>query len=348
MHETKDIQYNRVIQAINGALKQEKSQFIISPFEFENSYKNQLLFFFKPECFFQGKDAVPVDLLEMVFKKFLRFEVAISGVLLLDGKRLEELSIMNRHYGFIDTLSRNASKMLSGEETDRVKEILGIGNISDYQVLGGHEFLEQYPDFDAKSLDEFWLQKKSFKLRSGFYLQEYVLEGKKLILFNGFHPSQIRYYTDPMHEIIVLLLHSNTSWKILKQDLAGDTYPDRAKADSIRGEIFKNRQEYGFPGVSISRNFIHLSAGPFEALYEMNNFLKEINGIPFDLRQSNIYRLMKQIREGRKVDEDIDRCLANPTAKINGVDTGLFLFTEEKDTTEAIFDYFEFFSRPGS
>jgi hypothetical protein len=319
--------HKEIMKAIQNALVQEESEFIISNFKFEQSFENQLLFFFKPECFFQGNTPELRNLMDMTLKKLIQFNVETSGILLLDGKRLEELAIMDRHYGFINKLSRESSQTLSRKELNKVQASLGIDDISSYQVLGGHEFLKQYPEFNEETLNELWMTKKSIKLRSGFYLQEYEVHGKKIILINGFHPSQ-------------LLLHSNTNWKILKNDLAGDTFPERAKEDSIRGEIFKNRQNYGLSDVSISSNCIHLSAGPFEAFFEIHNFLINIEHIRFNLDQTNISRLMneKGIRK-----EETERSLSNPTTEINGTYTDLFTFTEEKDTTNAISEFCEFF-----
>jgi hypothetical protein len=157
---------------------------------------------------------------------------------------------------------------------------------------------------------------------------------------NGFHPSQLRHFTDPHHNIVVLLLKSATDWKILKHDLAGDTFPEEAKENSIRGDIYRNSSKYGVKDISISRNCVHLSAGPFEALFEINNFLKNIPGVNFKLEQANIARLMS--REGLKNDE-IERCLSNPTAEFNSKLIDLFTFTEDMNSTEAISEYQKYF-----
>lgn len=332
----------RHIERICDSLNQTEQELTVSGFEFGKSTENELLFFFKPECFFSGDTTQIKTIIEMVFEKFNEFKVEISGTLLLGGKRLEELSIMDRHYGFINRLSKDASKILSEKDLEKIQLALGIDNLENYNLLGGHECLRQYPEFDEKSLDEFWQTKKSIKLRSGFYLQEYSLKEQKILLINGFHPSQLRHYTEPSHKIAVLLLNSDTDWKVLKNDLAGDTFPEKAKENSIRGELFKNRQKYGVRNVSISSNCVHLSAGPFEALFEIDNFLKNIEGIQFDLEQTNIARLMA---ENALKKEEVERILLNPTAQINKGSTDLFTFTEEKNSTEAISEYHKYFTR---
>ena len=189
----------------------------------------------------------------------------------------------------------------------------------------------------------FWQTKKSIKLRSGFYIQQYSIKEQQVILANGFHPSQLKHYTNPLHKIVLLLLNSHTDWKILKNDLAGDTFPEWAKGDSIRGEIFGNRQKYGIQNVSISNNCVHLSAGPFEALFEINNFLSNIKDIDFSLDKTNIARLMN--KNGFEK-EEIRRCLLNPKIQIDEIPTDLFTLTEEKNSNEAISEYRKYFIEP--
>ncbi len=342
MNDTKRMQ---LIKKILSSMGQEKSDLTISDFKFKKSpeTENEVLFFFKPECFLVGNTKQIKAILEMVFEKFTEFKVDISGILLLDGKRLEELSIMDRHYGFINRISKEASKIVSQEDLKKIQLAVGINNLENYKLLGGHEVLRKYPEFNEKSLDEFWQTKKSIKLRSGFYVQQYSIKEQQVILVNGFHPSQLRHYTNPLHKIILLLLNSDTDWKILKNDLAGDTFPERAKGHSIRGEIFRNRQKYGIQNISISNNCVHLSAGPFEALFEINNFLSNIKNIGFNIDKTNVARLMK--KNGFEK-EEVKNCLLNPKIQINDVPTDLFTFTEEKNSNEAISEFREYFLTP--
>lgn len=276
----------------------------------------------------------------MVGERFSQFKVETSGAMVLDGGRLEEFAILDRHYGFINRHSKQASRIVSPEDMALIHQQLGLDKPRDYKVLGGHEFLHAFPDFDEVSLREFWNTKKSLRLKSGFYFQSYRHLGHCIILVNGFHPMQLRRYTRPQHKILVLLLNTDTPWPKLKAELSGDTYPERAHSDSIRGEIFKNPEKYGLPQIAIANNCIHLSAGPFEGLFEMDNFLNNIPGTGYDLTKTNIARLMAQ--QAIKIDS-VEHARQNPHATINGEDTDLFGFTEEKNTAEAIKDYRSYF-----
>lgn len=321
-------------------LKTNRDETIISPFDFSSGGENQLLFFFKPECFRHGYTSLTRNMFDMVFRKFTDFDVRVQGMLLLSGARLEELSIVDRHYGFINKLSREASRIITEEERARMFESLDVRNPGSFVILGGHEFLKQYPDFDEKSLNDCWQSKKSLKLRSGFYYQRYNINGQDFILVNGFNPIQIRRYTHPLQRILVLMVHSDTQWTLLKNDFAGDTYPDRSKPISIRGEFFKNHLHYGVHVVDISFNCVHLSAGPFEALIEIDNFLKNIKDVHFDLRETNVSRFL------RKMDlppQTLSHIISNPRASVNGTETDLFTCTEEKNTSDALKIYAQYF-----
>ncbi len=330
-----------IVRDVVDAAFSDKDEFLISGFEFNKDRKNELLFFFKPECFLSGSPENTGHIVEMVFDKFNQYKTEISGALLLRGDRLDELSIMDRHYGFINKLSRNASGMVGEEELSKIRESLGPVSLEECRILGGHEFLERFDGYDEKLLDDLWLSKKSIKLRSGFYIQKYNVNAEDIILVNGFHPAQLRHFTDSSHKIVVLLLHSDADWNILKNNMVGNTFPEKAEQDSIRGELFLNSGRYGIPEVSISNNCVHLSAGPFEALFEMKNFLKDIQGVTFDLNKTKMYNLMAAKGLAGK---DVERCIQNPVARINEKSTDIFTLTEDRNSAEAIADFIKYFT----
>ncbi|MCP4218027.1 MAG: nucleoside-diphosphate kinase [bacterium] len=333
--------YLKLKEAVLDAVERGDSEAIISPFDFDKSRENEFIFFYKPDCFLDNSREQMGKLLEMTFEQFSRFQVKVSGVLLLDGKRLDELSTMDLHYGFINKLSKEASQLVAKEELEAIRVSLGLETLEEHIILGGHECLKQFPALEIEPLTTLWDSKKSFRLRSGFYYQDYEIEGKKVILINGFHPLQLVRFTNPRHRILVLLLHSDTDWSILKNDLSGGTFPEKANAESIRGVLYRNNEEYGLPEVSISHNCIHLSAGPFEALFEIDNFFKRIDGIDYKLENTNIARLMEN-----PCPEVLVHCLNNAVAVIDGEETDLDTRTEEKNSLPSIADYREHFNPP--
>lgn len=335
---------NLVTEILNAASSQEH-EVLIQDFNFDRSHKNELLFFFKPGCFTVQDVRHTQNIVEMAMTKLNAYNVSISGVLLLSGTRLDELGIMDRHYGYINKLSKQASTILTEEDFGKVQNSLEISSdFEEYLVLGGHEFLQKFDSYDDNNLDELWSSKKSVKLRSGFYLQQYEIDNQKAILINGFHPGQLAYFTNPAHKIVLFLLHSDTDWANLKWDLVGNTFPENAKEESIRGELFKHHDTYGLKNVSIANNIVHLSAGPFEALFEINNFLHETPSSNFELSSTNMFRLMKEKGLSEK---DVTRCLSNPVGRVDDSKIDLFTHTEDKNSHPALADYIEYFADMG-
>lgn len=338
---------DRILCSFNQDHNQTQTARLISAFNYGQKYENELLFFFKPECFFSGKHRQTLDLLEMVMEKFRDYNIQITGAMLLRGHFVDNFSIMDKHYGYINHLSRESGSILKSGEKAEIHRMLELDSPDDFEILGGHEFLNRFDTFDAFSLNKLWSSKKSLKLRSGFYFQSYRVEDpggdnniSNVILVNGFHPAQLRHFTEPERKIVVLLLNSDSDWNDLKFKLVGDTFPEKAEPQSIRGELFNTPGQYGLDSVSVSSNCVHLSAGPFEALFEIQNFLSNVKDTGFQMKCSNIYRLMTEA--GFKPPA-VTHCLENPGAIIDNETVDLFTFTENKNSEEAICDFRDLF-----
>ncbi len=329
-------------KGILEAVESSTPEALLADFTFTKEVNNELFFFFKPECFCNVEPHQLGALLDMALSKFDKFEAEVCGALLLDGGKLEQYVIMDRHYGFINRISKNAGTETPAEDLEKIRRALEIPPGHRVPVLGGHEFLKEYPRFDATSLNELWRTKNSFKLRSGLYFQQYDIEGQQVVMVNGFHPAQLHRFTKPVNRIVVLLLRSDLGWETLKQGLGGDTYPEKALPGSIRGELFKNKETYGLKTVNVSRNCIHLSAGPFEAFFEIENFLKNVDAVNFEMEKTNMARIMKKQGFDR---QSMQHCLDNPGIQVNGKDTDLFTLTEEMDTIRAVEEYGRLFGK---
>jgi len=324
-----------LVDEVLQALTHSESKVIANP-KFGKTHENELLLFLKPECFVNTSGEKQRRLIHMIVEKTKSFKAEISGVILLTGGSLASLGIMDRHYGYINRLSRNASRMLTDEDRARIETQLRIEGGHRYLVLGGHEVLDNYRNFDAESLDDFWLTKKSFKLRGGFYFQKYEINKTDVVIINGFHPAQLNHYTDESHRILLFVLHSNSDWHGLRKDFVGDTFPERAVSNSVRGELHANGASYGITNVSISYNGVHLSAGPFEGFFEIDNFFKDLSDIEYSRALTNVAH--KMAIQGL-TETNLDKVLSNPTIRMSGKEIDLFSYTEDKDTSVAVQDY---------
>lgn len=266
-------------QELIEQVKTAQKAYIIQPVQIGSTdLQNELVFFIKPELFAVDEDAKILNSLHLIEEKFYNFQVVVSGAVILPGQVLAEHEIMNRHYGFINQLSRKASKMVSQETREQLFEKLEIEDDGKHIILGGHEFLQKYSE-NIDTLNDIWFGKGAKKLRSGFYFIADTFKGDPILLVNGFHPSQLLHFTREDHRILLMLIHTDADWYDLKFDLVGDTFPERANPESIRGQLYKKPENYGQKEVGINTNGVHLSAGPFEAAFEVVNFFGDILSI---------------------------------------------------------------------
>ena len=272
--------------------KSAQSAQIIQPVKIgQTDRQNELVFFIKPELLRVDDNAKILTSLKLIEEKFSDYKVSVNGTVILPGKVLADYEIMNRHYGFINQLSRMASTMVTADIRKDMFQKLDLEDRGEYKVLGGHEFLQTF-QASIEALNDIWFGQGAKKLRSGFYFVADIYKGVPFLLINGFHPSQLMHFTREDHRIVLMLLHADADWYDLKFNLVGDTFPENAAPDSIRGQLFAHPELYGQDEVGINTNGVHLSAGPFEAAFEVVNFLGRILSInpeetpPFAIQQS--------------------------------------------------------------
>ena len=284
---------------IEKAKKPGKKHEVIEDFKFKSDKKNQFVAFFKPEVFLDKEINHIENIINLAFEKFKEYEVEVAGSAYFSGPSLAEFSIMDRHYGVINKLSKGASKELSRQEKEEVLKTLGIKD-KNTKIMGGHEV---YPlsGMNVSEFDEYWLSSPSTKIRSGFYVRHMEIKNEKIVVVNGFHPNQLAHYTSENRSLILMLLNSNSSWETIRTEMLGETFPEKAKPTSIRGSLFNDPKKYGFKKVGIDNNVMHISAGPTEALFEMHNFLND----PFrvDVIGSDAILPSKLITEGISPEE---------------------------------------------
>ncbi len=302
---------------------------IIQPVHIGDTDKqNELVFFIKPELLdVRDMDKI-LNSLVLIQEKLKNFNVQVSGIAIVPGSDLEKYEIMNRHYGFINQLSRMASKLVNAELRAALFAALNLKDDGYRKILGGHEFLNAF-NADVDTLSKIWFAQEANKLRSGFYFIEDTYQDQPIILVNGFHPSQLLHFTRKDHRIVLMLLHTDTIWDEMKFDLVGDTFPERAKPGSIRGMLFADPKKYGQEEVGINTNGVHLSAGPFEAAFEVVNFFGKL--IDLDPMQTPPLVIERAIQAGIPKEKALS-LLDNP--KMN--DSDLFSETENLNTNDAV------------
>jgi hypothetical protein len=294
---------------------------------------NELLMFLKPEILGVLDRDCLANSVDLIWEKLSEFGASVEGIVLVGGQTLESKKSMDQHYGAINVLSKTASTGLNAVDRRSLYDALAV-TPTDYPLFGGHEFLAAHPSFTPGSLDTLWFTKKAEKIRSGFYVQAYKKDDEKFILVNGFHPAQLAHFTEPSHRIALMLLHSDTGWAILRDQMIGDTFPERAVAGSIRGELHARPAHYGFEEVTIANNGVHLSAGPFEAMFEIDNFFGSLLGSDIS---STPPRIVNAMRAAGISQSQAYKAKGNPDVDDGaGETTDLFDATEHMDTEPAV------------
>lgn len=324
---------NLVAQLANAEISEFEPQ-ILAPFRFPARAQNQFIFFFKPEVFGVRDPARRRDIINVAVQKFEEFGVSIEGAALLSGAFLDAASAMDRHYGYINVLSRRASAELSEEEAQAIRRAAGAAD--NVRIIGGHEYLRE-SGITAHELDARWQKKTSAKVRSGLYAIQMELDNLPVVVVNGFHPAQLAHFTAPGRMIAVMFLESGLPWSIVRSRLIGDTFPEKAARGSIRRELHDAAGALGLGTVNIANNCVHLSAGPFEGYFEMANFLGDIQEVRFDQRLPTVARYLSELG----LEEHLDQVRRNPTSELGS----LFDLTEGVDALSAVHMYAKLFAR---
>ncbi len=85
--------------------------------------------------------------------------------------------------------------------------------------------------------------------------------------------------------------------------------------------------------VSIANNGVHLSAGPFEGLFEINNFFGKI--LDLDIEKQPPLLLKKMLAAGLSMQTAL-KALENPIVTESPKPTDLFTATEDMESDDAV------------
>lgn len=294
--------------------------------------KNEFLFFIKPEITLPSDTIKLTPVLELIQDKIQEFGLKIHNIKVLSAEYLDKYNVIAQHYGVINKIATNAIKNMSETAKDKFKEIYGIP-VTEVKVLGGIEFLQQYPSFNALSLDFLCQNKKSAKLAGGTYVIDVKLDTETVYVVNGFHARQLLQFTDKGRSIVVMTLSGDLSWADARTNFIGATFPDNAAGTSIRKNLLLNKEALGIPEISQGLNGVHLSAGPVEALIELKRYNSDFSDNA-KIKDYSSFSFGKKLIDafGGKS----DTIVTNPDVNNNGKMVSVFDITEEKNSDEAI------------
>lgn len=294
--------------------------------------KNEFLFFIKPEMLVKLENIQLENILNLIQGKIEDFGFNIHNIKILSANYLEQFNIIAQHYGVINKISSNAVANMSESAKDKFKELYDKP-VNEVKILGGSEFLEQYPHFNAYSLDYLWQNIENKKLAGGTYCGKIKIDDEHIYLVNGFHPRQLKHFTEVGRSIVVMTLSSDISWADARNNFIGATNPTNANKGSLRREFLDNKDSLGLTEVSQGVNGVHLSAGPVEALIELKRYNSNFANNT-EIKEFSDYSFGKQLQES--FNGQFDDIVNNINITVNGKSTSIFDLTEEKDSNEAL------------
>ncbi|GAA0486855.1 hypothetical protein Ade02nite_10740 [Paractinoplanes deccanensis] len=234
--------------------------------------QKQALVFLKPELLYSEPSRsaalrVVVDVLE-------RDGLSIHGAAVLGPRRLAR--VIPRHYGVINYVSQRGAEALSATASAALDRAFGDDMRAGVPVLGGHQLLSS-TSVSARRLAELIDGRAPVKLAPGTYATKATTDEGAVIVLNGFHPEQLEHYTQPEARVVALEVRwAEPAWSAFRADVVGATDPAKASESSIRGLLHGEREALSIGAVTISRNGVHGSAGPLEAMIELSRFF----GVP--------------------------------------------------------------------
>lgn len=294
--------------------------------------KNEFLFFIKPEITIPSDKIRLNKILELIRNKIQDFGFTIHNIKVLSAAYLNRHDIIAQHYGVINKIASNAVGNMSEGAKDKFKEFFGK-DVQNAKVLGGIEFLAHYPDFNPNSIDFLLQNIEAKKLAGGTYCAKIKMDNEIVYLVNGFHPRQLKQFTEKGRSIIVMTLSSDLNWKEARTNFIGATNPEAAMEGSIRRTLLEQKDALGLDEISQGVNGVHLSAGPVEGLVELRRYNTDFS--------KNEDKAFTDFSFGRKLqeqftDEQLEKIISNENVVVDGKVTSIFDITEEMNADEAI------------
>jgi nucleoside diphosphate kinase len=324
---------NLIIKSVRGAQMEEVF--------FEEIYsnpkltagENEFLFFIKPEITSPSSSINLERTLTLIQNRIENFGFNLHNIKILSAKYLDKYDIIAQHYGVINRVSTKAKENLTESAAEKFTDIYGK-TVHEVNITGALEFLDQYPEFNAYTLEKHWRTLESKKLGSGIYCVKTMIGPDVIYLINGFHPKQLKHFTEKGKSILVMTLSGNLSWAEARNNFAGATDPILANEGSLRRDLMVMKSELGLPEISQGVNGVHLSAGPVEALIELKRFNSDFSGESQGKDFSDFsfgVKLMEMFNQ-----KQFDKIVSNTNLIVDGKSLSIFELTEDKDSTRAL------------
>lgn len=293
---------------------------------------NEFLFIIKPEVFAKVNDETTLKALNIIVDQIAAFDISIDKIRILNASYLKEYSVMDQHYGLINTASRNVDSVITSEVEANFKASFGE-DIKQVSIIGSLEVARKYPEMSDETLAKLWSNADTKRLASGVYAGKADYNGETIYIVNGFHPPQLKHFTDENRVIVTMDLSTKVGWQKARNKFIGSTYPEKAKEGSLRKKLFDLFDQFGFDDISYLINSVHLSAGPVEGLVELTRFNTDFR---VSNEENNTDYVFAEMLKESFTPVVTERILNNAPVVYNEEITSTFDVTEEVDSLKAI------------
>jgi len=294
--------------------------------------QNEFLFILKPEVFARTSSEQTEHILNVVLDRISRFGLTINNVRIINAAYLGIYDVIASHYGVINSAARDFTSNVTDEIRSNFRNHYSR-DLSESDVYGAFELTEKFPEITDKTLQKLWSSCEIKRLAGGIYSGEVDFKGDKLYIINGFHPPQIEHFIAEYRRIVTMNLSGELDWAKARQEFIGNTYPEKAEKGSLRRDIFDLYGKLGFNEASYVINSLHLSAGPLEALIELQRFNSDFqNNLTCPIANFGFGRLL----ETHFSKADCDKILTNPKVTFQNKQISLFDLTEEQNSADAL------------
>ncbi len=294
--------------------------------------QNEFLFILKPEVFARTSSEQTEHIMNVVLDRISRYGLTINNVRVINAAYLENYNVIASHYGVINAAARDFNASVTDEIRSNFRNHYSI-DLSESKVFGALELADKLPEITVEMLQKLWSTCVIKRLAGGIYSGEVDFKDEELYIINGFHPPQIEHFIANDRMIVTMNLSGELDWAKARQEFIGNTYPEKAEKGSLRRDIFDLYGKLGFDDASYVINSLHLSAGPLEALIELQRFNSDFqNNLTSPISNFDFGRLL----ETHFSKADCDKILTNPIVTFQDKQISLFDLTEELNSAEAL------------
>jgi hypothetical protein len=286
---------------------------------------HQFVTFLKPEV---SDGPVEVSsVLELFFSCCQQNKIQIGGICISKNTRDTPETVIDQVYPFLAQVSYNGLRSLKDASIHKINEFFGRNLSGRSSMLGGDELLHAFPNLSAQSLQLIVDGSGVIKIGSGLYAS-YLPEFNSVVL-NGFYPAQRNWLGKDGSVLIIFECRSQLAWNVIRREFIGSVFPELADKGSFRSLCFHKSQELKLNEISVSRNCIHISPSPFEAVRLLDLFFTRVPTYQRSKFEISIFA-KNLIEEGIQLDT-IESWLSNPEVITPRGIISLFDYSEDMD-----------------